>query len=216
MVETLIDQRFAVKGGGSCIYCGSNGGLDGLRDEHVIPYSLGGKVVLEKASCRDCEAVTSYLDGYLANAIFKDVRVHARVQSRRGHPATLKAHVALPEGDQVLDLAPKDHPYFLHMPVWDRPGMMRGSPADVEFRRRESPCVLVCAAQYSGDINAHLFADDGDPRQDFDAAPGPFCTSNREDRLLPRHPLLRSRWLEIARLARHYLGAIPEYLPLRG
>jgi hypothetical protein len=89
--------------------------------------------VLEKASCRDCEAVTSYLDGYLANAIFKDVRVHARVQSRRGHPATLKAHVVLPEGDQVLDLAPKDHPYFLHMPVWDRPGMMRGVPPTSNF-----------------------------------------------------------------------------------
>jgi hypothetical protein len=30
----------------------------------MIPFSLGGKAVIEAASCGDCEKVTSYLDGH--------------------------------------------------------------------------------------------------------------------------------------------------------
>lgn len=64
-IEDLAGKKVAVQGGGVCIYCGWDGGEEGLRDEHTVPYSL-----LVKASCTDCEAVTSYLDGYMANAIF--------------------------------------------------------------------------------------------------------------------------------------------------
>src|SRR5438477_8029980 len=65
-----------VKDGGVCIYCGSDGGASGLRREHVVPFSLGGRYVLQKASCRACEDVTKKLDGYLANVIFRHFRVH--------------------------------------------------------------------------------------------------------------------------------------------
>jgi 5-methylcytosine-specific restriction endonuclease McrA len=48
---------------GQCIYCGSDGGVDGLRDEHIVPYSLGGHAELKEASCRSCEKITSYMTG---------------------------------------------------------------------------------------------------------------------------------------------------------
>ncbi len=35
---------------GRCIYCG---GRKGLLDEHIIPYGLGGNLVLPEASCKD-------------------------------------------------------------------------------------------------------------------------------------------------------------------
>jgi hypothetical protein len=61
-------KKVSVTDGGVCIYCGSDGGADGLDDEHIIPYSLGGNTELEQASCKMCGSITSYLDGYLANA----------------------------------------------------------------------------------------------------------------------------------------------------
>ena len=117
------------------------GCTDGLRDEHVIPYSLGGTAELLRASCSECERITSYLDGYLANATYKFLRVHSKVRSRTGHPKSLQAHVGLPDGKRMIDLAPRDHPYFLHMPVWHPPGLMRGIQPSPDF----------------GDAKAHVF-----------------------------------------------------------
>lgn len=131
--EDIQGQKTAVKGGGVCIYCGVDGGTEGLHDEHIMPYSLGGKTVLLAASCSDCEKITSYLDGYLANATYKYLRVHVGLQSRSGHPKLLPAHIETSEGKSVLDLAPHDHPYFLHMPIWGSPGIMRGLQPSPDF-----------------------------------------------------------------------------------
>jgi HNH endonuclease len=78
--EDVAGKKVSVKGGGVCIYCGWDGGELGLHDEHVVPYSLGGNTVLLNASCSDCEGVTSYLDGYMANAIFGHLRIHIGLQ----------------------------------------------------------------------------------------------------------------------------------------
>jgi hypothetical protein len=129
--KDLQGRKLVVEGGGSCIYCGSDGGADGLRDEHIVPYALGGNAVLLEASCSACEKITSYLDGYLARAVYRDLRVHAGVQSRRGHPERLPALVAVEDDARTLELEPGSHPYFLSMPVWSAPGLMRGArPTD--------------------------------------------------------------------------------------
>ena len=47
----------------------------------------------------------------------------------------LPAHVGTPEGRKVVDLAPKDPPYFLHMPVWNRPRPLASDFAIVGFWR---------------------------------------------------------------------------------
>ena len=124
--ENVEGKKVSVKGGGVCIYCGWDGGEHGLRDEHAVPYSLGGSTELLNASCSDCEAVTSYLDGYMANAIFGHLRVHIDLQSRSGHPETLPATIELADGTRAVDLATQNHPYFLNMPIWRPPGFMIG------------------------------------------------------------------------------------------
>ena len=55
-MEGVDIQGKIYPGFGRCIYCGSDGGTDGLRDEHIMPYCLGGNAVIEKASCKACEA----------------------------------------------------------------------------------------------------------------------------------------------------------------
>ena len=131
-VNNIQGIKATVKGGGRCIYCGSDGGNDGLRDEHIMPYSLSGNTVLLKASCRVCEGITSRLDGYLAHATFGHLRPHANVQSRSGYPKTLPAVIQRSGEERVVDLMTEDHPFFTNMPVWDTPGIMRGAaPTDV-------------------------------------------------------------------------------------
>lgn len=118
---------------GQCIYCGSNGGSDGLRSEHIMPYSLGGNTELLAASCKKCEGVTSYLDGYLARSIYYHLRVHTGTQSRSGHPDMLPAEIELREGSKKLFLPTADHPFFLNMPVWGYPGVLRGLQPTPDF-----------------------------------------------------------------------------------
>jgi hypothetical protein len=131
--ENVQGKKAPVKGGGVCIYCGWDGGAEGLRDEHIVPYSLGGNTVLAKATCADCEAITSYLDGYMANAIFGHLRAHLGLQSRSGHPDTLPALVELADGQRAIELAAGDHPYFLNMPIWRPPGFMIGKRLEEGF-----------------------------------------------------------------------------------
>jgi hypothetical protein len=131
--EDVAGRKIAVKGGGVCIYCSWDGGEKGLRNEHAVPYSLGGNTELINASCVDCEAITSYLDGYMANAIFGHLRVHINLQSRSGHHATLPATIELADGERAVELAIDDHPYFLNMPIWRPPGFMIGNQLSEGF-----------------------------------------------------------------------------------
>lgn len=131
--ENVAGMKVPVKGGGVCIYCGWDGGEAGLHDEHVVPYSLGGNTVLLKASCPDCGSETSYVDGYMANAIFGHLRVHIGLQSRSGHPDALPATIELADGQRAVDLTTEKHPYFLNLPIWRPPGFMIGKQISDDF-----------------------------------------------------------------------------------
>jgi hypothetical protein len=101
---------------GECIYCGSDGGSEGLGSEHIMPFSLGGNAELLEASCRTCEGTTSYLDGYLARSIYYHHRVHTGTQSRTGYPELLRAEIEQKEGSKTLFLPTADHPFLEAMP----------------------------------------------------------------------------------------------------
>jgi hypothetical protein len=97
-------------GFGRCIYCGAKGAL---KDEHIIPLSLAGTALIEKASCGDCEKITSYLDGYLSRDIFNEYRSHIGLRSRRPkkRPKTLSASFRKPDGTEIVrEFSPKEQP----------------------------------------------------------------------------------------------------------
>jgi HNH endonuclease len=116
-------------GYGRCIYCGSDGGAEGLRDEHVIPFALEGNTRIEKASCRDCERRISPVDTHLGRSVFGQHRIHAGVQTRRPkeRPTILPANFTIGGESVSLDLPIKDHPYALALPVWGDAGFFRGA-----------------------------------------------------------------------------------------
>lgn len=67
------------EGIGTCIYCGS---VDDLTDEHVLPYALGGKLVLSRASCKACAAITGRLEQKLLRGHWWPYRKKLGLQSR--------------------------------------------------------------------------------------------------------------------------------------
>lgn len=126
-VEDIQGKRYP--GYGRCIYCGSPGLKDGLREEHIIPRSLGGKAVIDSASCTDCEKITSYIDGYLGRHIFQEYRAHAGTPTRRPRerPTEFPARIIVDGIEEVRHFATARHPYFLAMPVWGLPTIMTGA-----------------------------------------------------------------------------------------
>lgn len=122
-------------GFGRCIYCGSDGASDGLRDEHIIPFSLGGNTTIENASCRACERVTTSIDAHLARQVFGQYRIHARVQTRnpKDRPSTLPTRLTIDGNDVVVELPVDKHPYSLAMPIWGNPGLLDRRKIDDPF-----------------------------------------------------------------------------------
>jgi hypothetical protein len=65
---------------GSCIYCAAT---DGLSKEHVLPYGLGGDLVLHEASCSNCRDATSKIELQLLRGHWWPYRRFLGLQSRR-------------------------------------------------------------------------------------------------------------------------------------
>jgi len=131
MFDNVQGKRFP--GYGRCIYCGSSGVL---KDEHIVPLSLGGNAVIKNGSCGDCEKVTSYLDGYLARATYNEYRAHVGLKSRRqkDRPTSLPVTIVKPDGtSEVRMFAVEAQPYFLMMPIWHLPGIALDKPPSATF-----------------------------------------------------------------------------------
>ena len=133
-------EREDVQGGrhggwGECIYCGSDGGSEGLRDEHVIPLSLNGDLVLTNASCRTCERAINPADTHLAKIVYWHFRLHTGAATRnpKERPATINATFEIDGEQTVRELPAKDAPFSLAMPIWGDPGFFRGVPIDAPF-----------------------------------------------------------------------------------
>ena len=125
-MEGVDIQGTVYPGFGRCIYCGSDGGTEGLRDEHIMPFCLGGNAIIEKASCKACEAITSYLDGYMGRRVFYELRVHSGIQTRnpKDRPTHLNATLQVAGELEVRSFPAKEQPYAVAMPIWDFPGVL--------------------------------------------------------------------------------------------
>ena len=67
---------------GQCIYCGST---EKLTKEHIVPFALGGNLILPESSCRECARVTGRFEREVLRGPLRDVRVFLGIQSRSRH-----------------------------------------------------------------------------------------------------------------------------------
>jgi hypothetical protein len=132
-VTDIQDKTYP--GYGCCIYCGSDGGADGLSDEHIMPYALQGNTIIRRASCEVCKKKIDPIDRHLGRSVFGQYRVHAGIQTRnpKARPKTLATHIVVKSETIVKDLPIADHPYSLAMPIWGDPGFFRGAAIDAPF-----------------------------------------------------------------------------------
>jgi hypothetical protein len=112
---------------GECIYCGAT---DDLRTEHLIPFSLAGRHVLLRASCRACERKTSRWESKVAHDSFLPVRTLLAMPTRRpkkrptSFPAKVRRGATWSEEDLDLTRMTAVAPF----PKLPAPGAMDGRP----------------------------------------------------------------------------------------
>jgi hypothetical protein len=126
---TFVGKMAFGKPPGRCIYCGSDGGNRG--DEHIVAYCLAIDAYLPKASCQDCAAKTSYLEGYAGRQIFGPLRVHFQIQSRRKKIKLNPVEVTFKTGhgrETTRLVAREKLPATVTLPLLDPPGLFHQNP----------------------------------------------------------------------------------------
>ncbi|MGB8898754.1 MAG: HNH endonuclease [Methylocella sp.] len=121
-------------GYGVCIYCGSDGGADGLRDEHIIPFALNGNAIIKEASCTTCEKKINPVD-HLAKDVFWNYRLLIGAQTRnpKQRPNVLPATFETGDNEISRDLPIQDFRFVTALPIWGKAGFFRSAPIDASF-----------------------------------------------------------------------------------
>jgi hypothetical protein len=121
-VPLLDRHRYADVG--FCVYCGRT---DDLRDEHIVPFGLGGNLVLPKATCGICARLTGRSEQIVLRGPFRPIRVFRGIQSRTRHrdaPTVLPLRVRYDDRWETIKLPHEEYPLLLHFPVFDVPGCL--------------------------------------------------------------------------------------------
>jgi hypothetical protein len=112
-----------------CIYCG---GLVGLTREHILPIGLGGGLILPRASCPACQAITKEIET-------KCQRGHLLPYRREfglvRHPHELPKLIPIQIDGHVRLVDPEKVPSFLILPkLLDFPGIVTGGVPGASMR----------------------------------------------------------------------------------
>ncbi len=158
---------------GRCIYCGAT---DDLRIEHAIPESLQGDLLLEAASCRQCEDITKKFEGRYCGETLKPFRDFWKFKSKRRNrgrlssfPMRLKRegvviHEAVSKADYmpVIPLWELGHPErFAHVP--HSKGLAHGEARLIVFNTRSQEDLIEIADKFDIDelqVDFPLYIDD--------------------------------------------------------
>lgn len=110
---------------GECIYCG---GREGLSDEHILPYGLGGRMVLPSASCRQCATITGRFEGAVLRGSMREARAVAGYPTRRPRERPTEIEFRALSGDSVVPAvrSREDAPAFFLLPMFEPPRYMSG------------------------------------------------------------------------------------------
>lgn len=122
---------------GKCIYCGKTESIaEKLTDEHVIPFSLGGREILRSASCEACQVEINKFETYFTRELIGDFRSANKIKSRKKHKKRThsKATIRL-DGEQkkVVTLPITEHPAPLHLPHFPQPGFFSGNAKEEDW-----------------------------------------------------------------------------------
>ncbi len=121
------------QGFGRCIYCGATEGR--LSDEHIIPCSLGGLLVIEKASCLACAKITCNFEGAVARSLSGNFRMRYKLPTRR--PKQRPVRIPLQMVGQAtphipLSISVRELPAPAFMYKCTKAGILQGLPPIID------------------------------------------------------------------------------------
>lgn len=109
---------------GHCIYCGHT---DDLRDEHIVPFGLGGNLILPKSSCGVCADITSKFELSVQRGSFWAARIIREIQSRRKHRKAPKCYPLTIERKgkkENIQVSLDEYPIILPFPLFALPAYL--------------------------------------------------------------------------------------------
>ena len=110
-----------------CIYCRAK---RDLSDEHIIPFGMGGRLLLPKSSCRTCSTITSEIERTCLRKMYGPLRLLYGLPSRRAknRPVTLPLKVRRRAGDEwtVVSVPQDRYPFLVTFPYFSIPGLLAG------------------------------------------------------------------------------------------
>jgi hypothetical protein len=110
------------------MYCGRADCV--LNEEHIIPFSLGGTLILPRASCANCEKITHRFEGVVGREIFGKFRAKHNLPTRRQKERPTHFKVGTIRGTIHVPVA--EHPTELFVYKFRPPNALAGFPAEFD------------------------------------------------------------------------------------
>jgi hypothetical protein len=109
-----------------CIYCGET--EKPLTDEHIIPYGLSGTLVLQKASCTECNKITSRFEEKVLRGFTQPARIALGMRSRRRNkaPKTFPLGIVKEGKERIIHVPANEHFVVLPLPLFEEIPLLKG------------------------------------------------------------------------------------------
>lgn len=115
---------------GHCIYCSAS---KNLSDEHIIPFGLGGRMKLPKASCTECAKKTSSFEHTCLRTMYGPLRLLYDLPSRRkkSRPKTLPLKAKFNPDDEWTQVQVEQdrYPFLITFPYFPMPNLLTENPS---------------------------------------------------------------------------------------
>ena len=118
-------SKLRKRGVGECIYCGSK---TDLTKEHVLPYALGGNIVINEGSCKPCALITGKLEQRLLRGHWWPYRKKLGLQTRSPSAQNVQKPITITKsnGDVIEGLMPLDSFVAVMVFHFDPPSIITG------------------------------------------------------------------------------------------
>lgn len=120
--QVSASRRF--KGIGRCIYCPE----PAVGEEHIIARAFGGLLVMDCASCRECERLTSALETKCASNMFGPAKSYFGIKGRKSKavPTLVQTYLGDVPARRKTPVPAAEHPNVIWMAGFVGPGLFLG------------------------------------------------------------------------------------------
>ncbi|MBI9049563.1 MAG: hypothetical protein JEZ00_09095 [Anaerolineaceae bacterium] len=124
-----INIPITYPGLGKCIYCGKSNTK--LSKEHIIPFGLGGNLILSHSSCKGCAKITSQFERFIQHEMLGPARIKLNLPTRRPQKRPKQLTLVYHSGDmqkKFESLSIEEFPSVIAGFDFPEPALLRNIP----------------------------------------------------------------------------------------